>query len=134
MKDFRVYGDGPYDVAVVHGGPGIPGAMAPVARELAADRGVLEPLQSAGTIDGHRKTIFGLAPGNSSLEQGVHFYVYIERLADYLGMKREQLDPLFPGDAKDSIPWTGADVQIEGFFKTTDEVARLVDGLRELRT
>ncbi len=39
-------------MAVVHGGPGAPGEMAPVARELASVRGVLEPLQTATTLGG----------------------------------------------------------------------------------
>jgi pimeloyl-ACP methyl ester carboxylesterase len=49
---YRTYGEPPYRVVVVHGGPGAPGYMAPVARELAARRGVLEPLQTASTLDG----------------------------------------------------------------------------------
>jgi pimeloyl-ACP methyl ester carboxylesterase len=49
----RTYGARPYRVAVLHGGPGAPGEMAPVARELAdATRGVLEPLQTAATLEG----------------------------------------------------------------------------------
>ena len=52
MDNVRFYGDAPYTVAVIHGGPGAPGSMAPVARELAASCGVLEPLQSADTLDG----------------------------------------------------------------------------------
>ena len=50
MKNLRVYGNRPYGIAVIHGGPGAMGAMAPVARELAAIRGVLEPLQAKPTI------------------------------------------------------------------------------------
>ena len=52
MKNVRIYGNPPYTVAVVHGGPGAAGEMAPVARELASVRGILEPLQTADTIDG----------------------------------------------------------------------------------
>ncbi|MEA1958361.1 MAG: alpha/beta hydrolase [Chloroflexota bacterium] len=52
MKNLRKYGTPPFSVAVIHGGPGAPGQMAPVARELAKDRGVLEPLQTAATLDG----------------------------------------------------------------------------------
>lgn len=50
--NLRTYGRPPYRVAVLHGGPGAPGYMAPVARELADDYGVLEPLQTADTLDG----------------------------------------------------------------------------------
>jgi hypothetical protein len=52
MKNQRVYGKAPYRVAVIHGGPGAPGEMAPVARELSVMRGVLEPLQIMTTIEG----------------------------------------------------------------------------------
>ncbi|MBN1188464.1 MAG: alpha/beta hydrolase [Dehalococcoidales bacterium] len=48
----RKYGRGPYKTAVIHGGPGAPGEMAPVARELSAERGVLEPLQTADSLEG----------------------------------------------------------------------------------
>jgi len=47
-----MYGSPPFSVALIHGGPGAPGEMAPVARELSSDIGVLEPLQSEKTIDG----------------------------------------------------------------------------------
>ena len=52
MENFRIYGEAPYNVAVIHGGPGAAGEMAPVARELASNRGVLEPLQAATSIEG----------------------------------------------------------------------------------
>lgn len=52
MKSVRKWGHGPYSLAVIHGGPGAPGEVAPVARELSAVKGVLEPLQTATTLDG----------------------------------------------------------------------------------
>jgi pimeloyl-ACP methyl ester carboxylesterase len=52
MNNIRIYGTAPFNIALVHGGPGAPGEMAPLARELASEMGVLEPLQTAGSIDG----------------------------------------------------------------------------------
>ena len=52
MKNIRKYGNRPYNVAVIHGGPGAPGEMAPVARELSSLTGVLEPLQTKSTLEG----------------------------------------------------------------------------------
>lgn len=52
MNSFRKYGSPPFKAAVVHGGPGAPGEMAPVARALSAEHGVLEPLQSADSVEG----------------------------------------------------------------------------------
>lgn len=50
MEQVRKYGKEPYTAAVLHGGPGAPGSMAAVARELSSSCGVLEPLQSALTV------------------------------------------------------------------------------------
>jgi pimeloyl-ACP methyl ester carboxylesterase len=52
MKNLRTYGQSPFTVAVLHGGPGAPGSMTPMARELAANWGVLEPLQTATSVAG----------------------------------------------------------------------------------
>jgi pimeloyl-ACP methyl ester carboxylesterase len=52
MKNYRLWGEPPYKVVVVHGGPGAPGSAAPVARELSATLGVLEPLQTKATVEG----------------------------------------------------------------------------------
>lgn len=47
----RLYGTAPYPCALIHGGPGAPGSMACVARILSQKLGVLEPLQSACSLD-----------------------------------------------------------------------------------
>jgi pimeloyl-ACP methyl ester carboxylesterase len=52
MQKIRRYGKAPFAVAVIHGGPGAPGEMAPVASVISSSAGVLEPLQSADTIEG----------------------------------------------------------------------------------
>lgn len=50
--NLRRYGTPPFSVAVIHGGPGAPGEMAPVAKELSSTCGILEPLQTATSLDG----------------------------------------------------------------------------------
>ena len=52
MENMRIYGSAPFTIAVIHGGPGAPGEMAPVARELSSFKGVLEPFQTAATLEG----------------------------------------------------------------------------------
>lgn len=52
MENSRIYGRAPFRVAVIHGGPGAAGEMAPLARELASGCGVLEPLQTAASLEG----------------------------------------------------------------------------------
>jgi pimeloyl-ACP methyl ester carboxylesterase len=58
--NFRTHGSPPYTVAVVHGGPGAAGDMAPVAKKLGAHRGVLEPLQTASPLDGQVEELAAL--------------------------------------------------------------------------
>ena len=52
MKNLRTYGRVPFNVAVIHGGPGAAREMTPVARELASNWGVLEPLQTETSLEG----------------------------------------------------------------------------------
>ena len=57
--NLRKYGKPPYRVAVIHGGPGAPGYMAPVARELSRGQGILEPLQTKDSLDGQIEELIG---------------------------------------------------------------------------
>lgn len=52
MGPVRKWGPGPFPVAVIHGGPGAPGEMAHVARELSAIKSVLEPFQTETSLEG----------------------------------------------------------------------------------
>ncbi|MFA5793724.1 MAG: alpha/beta hydrolase [Candidatus Brocadiia bacterium] len=60
MNNLRKYGHAPFNVAVVHGGPGAPGEMAPVGRELSVLGGVLEPLQTADSVSGQVRELHDL--------------------------------------------------------------------------
>lgn len=52
MIQYRTWGEGPFSVALIHGGPGAPGEMGPVARELSETRGIFEPFQAATSVSG----------------------------------------------------------------------------------
>ncbi|MBM3166629.1 MAG: alpha/beta hydrolase [Chloroflexi bacterium] len=52
MNNLRMHGRKPFNIAVVHGGPGARGEMYPVAREISLGIGVLEPLQTANSVEG----------------------------------------------------------------------------------
>ncbi|MFA5404576.1 MAG: alpha/beta hydrolase [Ignavibacteria bacterium] len=67
MEAFRKYGNVPLNVAVIHGGPGAPGYMKPVAEELSKISGIIEPLQSANTIDGQVEELKKILKNNCSL-------------------------------------------------------------------
>jgi pimeloyl-ACP methyl ester carboxylesterase len=67
MKNPRTYGTPPYTVAVIHGGPGVAGEMAPVAREIFRSFGVLEPLQTVRTITGQVAELKNVLAGRGDL-------------------------------------------------------------------
>lgn len=48
----RQYGPPPFEAAVLHGGPGAAGTAACIARRLANSAGILEPLQTAKSVQG----------------------------------------------------------------------------------
>jgi len=67
MKNLRIYGERPFQAAVVHGGPGAPGSMAPVARELSKFGGILEPLQTKSTLEGQIEELRDVLEKNAGL-------------------------------------------------------------------
>lgn len=67
MDNCRKSGNKPFTVAVVHGGPGAAGEMAIVARELSSITGVLEPLQTATSIDGQVEELQAVLEDNGRL-------------------------------------------------------------------
>lgn len=67
MKALRKYGEPPFSVVVIHGGPGAPGTMAPVARELSTDWGVLEPIQTAAWVEGQIEELRTVLKENADL-------------------------------------------------------------------
>ena len=67
MNNLRIYGKAPFHVAVVHGGPGAPGHMAPVARELSSAWGVLEPLQTEASLEGQIEELKTVLEKNGGL-------------------------------------------------------------------
>ena len=52
MTNPRKYGNPPFTVAVIHGGPGAAGQMPPVAQELSQLFGTIEPLQTSTSLEG----------------------------------------------------------------------------------
>jgi pimeloyl-ACP methyl ester carboxylesterase len=67
MKNLRKYGKAPLNTAVIHGGPGAPGEMAPVARELSSLGGVLEPLQTEASIEGQVRELKDILQSSGNL-------------------------------------------------------------------
>ncbi|MBN1272438.1 MAG: alpha/beta hydrolase [Candidatus Aminicenantes bacterium] len=67
LKNLRKYGNPPFRTAVVHGGPGAAGEMAPVAREMGRRFGVMEPLQTEVTLEGQVEELSRVLKQNGNL-------------------------------------------------------------------
>ncbi|ASB50265.1 alpha/beta fold hydrolase [Alkalitalea saponilacus] len=52
METIRKYGQKPFQIGLLHGGPGASGEMKPVAMNLSVDFGIIEFLQTEKSIDG----------------------------------------------------------------------------------
>lgn len=48
----RTHGNAPHRVVVIHGGPGAPGSVRPLAEEIGAYAGAVEPFQTERTLEG----------------------------------------------------------------------------------
>lgn len=122
-------------------------------RELARERGVeglyqrledgLRPVLGCGTrrsalvfvagLAGRRRTVIGLVPGESSQAEGVKFYCYTHRLAALLERDESEVRAQLPASAG---PWEYKPDEsddfrgVSGFFRSEDEVAKLVEYLR----
>ena len=67
MQNLRKYGAEPFKIAVIHGGPGAPGEMAPVAKELSNGFGILEPLQTVSSLEGQLKELHDILKKSAGL-------------------------------------------------------------------
>ncbi|MCM1989334.1 alpha/beta fold hydrolase [Oceanirhabdus seepicola] len=57
MKNYRVYGNKPYNIILLHGGPGAPGSLSSLGKMLSVKYGLIEHLQESDSIDGQIKEI-----------------------------------------------------------------------------
>ncbi|MBN2423121.1 alpha/beta hydrolase [Candidatus Woesearchaeota archaeon] len=67
MENFRIYGKPPLKIVVVHGGPGAPGEMEPVAKQLSVVKGVIEPFQTADTVNSQAEELNSIIRKKGSL-------------------------------------------------------------------
>ena len=67
MNNLRKHGKAPFTIAVIHSGPGAGGEMAPVARELCSNCGILEPIQTADSVEGQVEELKSILDDNATL-------------------------------------------------------------------
>lgn len=87
-----------------------------------------------GIINERRRTVFSLIPGESSQNSGIRYSTYIELLMEYLGVDKDQIIAILPNDVEERRLWKEGRLTIYGFFRNTEEIARFVTGLNDIRS
>ena len=89
-----------------------------------------------GKFEDSKNCVFSIIPEESNSEDGLRFQVYIYRLADFLGIEKEQAISLLP---KKREPWKYYESAPEeysgfvGYFKTLEEVKSFVQAIEEIK-
>lgn len=76
MLNLRKHGHQPFEIAVIHGGPGVAGELAPVAVHLSKTYGVLEPLQTQSRFEGQLEELKTVLEENAQLPLVLIGYSY----------------------------------------------------------
>ena len=82
-----------------------------------------------GIVEGSRLVIFSVIPGDSSPQQGLRFYVYVDRLARYLHIQTDEVMQILPPNCKEGEAWKGGPRILAGYFKEKKEVDRFIKEL-----
>lgn len=86
-----------------------------------------------GIVGESRLTIFSIVPGESDKQHGLRFQVYIDRLANYLHTKTENILQVLPPDCEEYEPWRGTPRTLVGYFKQIEEVDKFTNYLAHLK-
>lgn len=86
-----------------------------------------------GMMEGSRNTIFSIMPDQSSSVQGLRFMVYIERISEYFGVERSEIESILPNGYREGEAWKGSPLMLFGYFKGIEEVDTFVNGLLRFR-
>ena len=83
-----------------------------------------------GEIDGSRRVIFSLLPGDSTAERGVHYQLYWKKLCDMFDLAEVEPAALLPPGAE---KWTYGRSKdktgFSGYLASEADVSRFLDGL-----
>jgi hypothetical protein len=85
-----------------------------------------------GRLNGSENAIFSLIPGASNPEDGLHFQVYVPRLAAYLGISVADVGAFLPARREPWAYYPSAPTDMTGFagfFHDNHEIDRFAGGL-----
>ena len=71
--------------------------------------------------------------GEKGSQEGLGFQVYIDRLAEYIGVGVEELVQILPSECKEIEAWRGGPRTLVGYFRTLEEIDRFLDKLTQFK-
>jgi len=99
-------------------------------------------LSFVSVFNNNRLTMFVIVPGettsslivpvDSDSGRGLQFQVYIDRLAEYLGTRPEDIIKILPPGSKKYTAWKGGPLTFAGLFRNIEEIDRFVGELSRL--
>jgi pimeloyl-ACP methyl ester carboxylesterase len=66
MDNLRTHGSEPYDLVLLHGGPGAPGSLETIARRLSISFGILEPSLLSLSVEGQLEDLHSIVKKHST--------------------------------------------------------------------
>lgn len=89
-----------------------------------------------GILEGSRKRMFNLLPGESNSRDGLKFQIYIPRMAQYLGVDEGTIRSWLPENKKEWKFYDTAPPDMsgyEGFFRNMDEINYFIEKVKKAK-
>ncbi|MCD6512675.1 MAG: DUF91 domain-containing protein [Thermoplasmata archaeon] len=87
-------------------------------------------------LEGSRKRVFSLLPGESDSDKGLKFQIYVPRMAQYFGIDEKIVESWLPENRKEWKYYETAPSDMsgcEGYFKTMHELNTFLEGIKNAK-
>ena len=80
-----------------------------------------------GVVDGSRKTVLSLVPGESNAGKGLRFHIYTSAFGSAFNLPEAEVKGLLPPNAEAWSPWAGAS-GLAGYFRDVSQIETFING------
>jgi hypothetical protein len=77
-------------------------------------------------MEGHRSTILNLEPMESNKEDGLKFYIYIERFKKYFNVTEEEVEKIFNNNIIPDTKWNEKEKILRGYIKEKNIIEKII--------
>jgi hypothetical protein len=86
----------------------------------------LSTISFIGIMEGHRSTILNLEPMESNKEDGLKFYIYIERFKKYFNVTEEEVEKIFNNNIIPDTKWNEKEKILRGYIKEKNIIEKII--------